>query len=89
MPLQAPGSLSNDEVYATSLYVLAANHVIPQTMTLDSSSMRRVKMPYVAAMQDERPGYLPPTAEALPVGRHPGVPSSHWLSVSCRTSLPS
>jgi cytochrome c len=57
MPLQAPGSLTNDEVYAITAYLLAANQVIPQAMTLDSASMRGVKMPYVDRfVRDDRRG---------------------------------
>ena len=46
MPLLTPGSLSNDEVYALTAYLLAANQVIPMTTTLDAQSLKQVKMPY-------------------------------------------
>ena len=46
MPLLAPGSLTNDEVYAVTAYLLAANRVIPMTTTLDAQSLKQVKMPY-------------------------------------------
>jgi cytochrome c len=46
MPLLQPGSLSNDEVYALTAHLLAANDVIPKTATLDSASLMQVKMPY-------------------------------------------
>ena len=45
MPLTAPGSLSNDEVYALTAYLLVANQVIAQDAILDSAALMRVKMP--------------------------------------------
>lgn len=46
MPLLQPGSLTNDEVYALTAYLLAANEVIPMSATLDSATLMQVKMPY-------------------------------------------
>lgn len=46
MPLLQPGSLTNDEVYALTAYLLAANEVIPMSATLDSTSLMLVRMPY-------------------------------------------
>jgi cytochrome c len=46
MPHTAPGSLTNDQVYALTAYLLAANQVIPAGATLDSASLVRVRMPY-------------------------------------------
>jgi len=46
MPHATPGSLSNDEVYALTAFLLAANQVIPGDATLDSASLKTVKMPY-------------------------------------------
>ncbi|MBI1808312.1 MAG: cytochrome c [Gemmatimonadetes bacterium] len=46
MPHPAPGSLSNDEVYALTAWLLAANQVIPADAVLDSASLVKVKMPY-------------------------------------------
>jgi S-disulfanyl-L-cysteine oxidoreductase SoxD len=45
MPLTAPGSLTSDEVYAVTAYLLAANQVIAMNATLDAQSLRQVKMP--------------------------------------------
>jgi mono/diheme cytochrome c family protein len=45
MPLTAPGSLTNDEVYALAAYLLAENEVIPRDAMLDSTSLMAVKMP--------------------------------------------
>lgn len=46
MPLAAPGSLSDDQVYALTAYLLAENDVIADTATLNASSLSHVRMPY-------------------------------------------
>lgn len=57
MPQNAPGSLTNDEVYAITAYLLAANHVISGSATLDSASLVAVTMPAVSHfVQDDRQG---------------------------------
>lgn len=45
MPITAPGSLSDDQVYAVTAYLLAINAVIPRTASLDATALRAVKMP--------------------------------------------
>lgn len=45
MPFTAPGSLTADEVYSLTAYLLAANEVIPAGATLDSASLVAVRMP--------------------------------------------
>lgn len=45
MPLYTPGSLSADETYAVTAYLLAANQVIPHTTVLDAAGLRAVQMP--------------------------------------------
>jgi len=45
MPLDAPQSLSPDEVYAVSTYVLFLNGIVPQDAALDAMSLARIKMP--------------------------------------------
>jgi S-disulfanyl-L-cysteine oxidoreductase SoxD len=45
MPLNAPQSLSNDEVYALSAYVLNMNGIVPADATMDAKSLSAVKMP--------------------------------------------
>jgi cytochrome c len=57
MPLSAPGSLANSEVYAVVAFLLAQNEIIPTTAVMDSLTLAAVKMPardkYVA---DDRKG---------------------------------
>lgn len=46
MPLLQPGSLTDDEVYSLTAFLLASNNVVPMTTTLDAASLKQVKMPY-------------------------------------------
>jgi hypothetical protein len=59
MPYNAPESLSADEVYAVSAYLLNQNGIVPANTRLDAATLPRVVMPnrqgFVA---DPRPGRL-------------------------------
>ena len=57
MPLNAPQSLTPDEVYAVSAFVLFLNGILPEDATLDASSLAKIKMP-------NRHGFV--SAEPLP-----------------------
>ena len=52
MPLMAPGSLSNDEVYSVSAYILSEANIIAADATLDAASLAKVVMP-------NRNGFIP------------------------------
>jgi mono/diheme cytochrome c family protein len=45
MPLTAPGTLLNSEVYAVTAYLLVANEILPAGATLDSTALMAVQMP--------------------------------------------
>jgi cytochrome c len=45
MPQNAPQSLSNDEVYAVSAYILNLNGLLPADATLDARTLGAIKMP--------------------------------------------
>src|ERR671930_1706416 len=45
MPLNREGTLTADEVYALTAYLLYINDVIPAELTLDANSLPKVKMP--------------------------------------------
>lgn len=45
MPLNAPQSLTNEEVYAVSAYILSLNGIVPSNVTLDAKSLAAIKMP--------------------------------------------
>jgi cytochrome c len=60
MPLTAPGSLSDDQVYAVSAYILAQAKIIPENATLNESNLAKVQMP-------NRDGFIPdPRPERFP-----------------------
>jgi S-disulfanyl-L-cysteine oxidoreductase SoxD len=45
MPQNAPQSLSDEEVYAVSAYILNLNGLVGADATLDAKSLAAVKMP--------------------------------------------
>jgi hypothetical protein len=45
MPLGAEGSLSANEVYVVTAYLLFLNKVIPEDLVLDKETLPKVKMP--------------------------------------------
>jgi mono/diheme cytochrome c family protein len=52
MPYSAPGSLSNDEVYAITAYVLAEGNIIDKKTVIDAEALPKVQMP-------NRDGFIP------------------------------
>ena len=57
MPQLQPGSLTDDQVYAITAFLLSRNAVIPSNATLDSATLAAVKMPYVGRfVADDRCG---------------------------------
>jgi hypothetical protein len=45
MPITSPQSLTNDEVYAVTAYILSIDGIVPGDAVLDAKSLPRVKMP--------------------------------------------
>ena len=45
MPIQAPQSLTNGEVYAVTAYLLSIDGIVPSNAILDAKSLPQVKMP--------------------------------------------
>lgn len=45
MPFNAPGSLSDDEVYAVTAYVLAESNIIEKTDIMNAQTLSSVEMP--------------------------------------------
>jgi hypothetical protein len=52
MPYQAPGSLSVDDTYAVTAYILSFNEILPADGKLDKDSLPKIKMP-------NRDGFIP------------------------------
>lgn len=65
MPFNAPGSLTDDQVYAIVAFILAKGEVIAPGATMDATSLAKVRMPNAAGfVPDPRPGA--PKAIATP-----------------------
>jgi S-disulfanyl-L-cysteine oxidoreductase SoxD len=64
MPLTAPDTLGDDEVYALCAYILARANIVGADATMDAKSLAAVRMPnrdgFVA---DPRPEKFPPVAQ--------------------------
>ena len=65
MPVPKPGSLTNDEVYALTAFILYRNGIIAETDVMDAKSLPKVEMP-------NRNGFVP----AVPV--YPPEPKPSW-----------
>lgn len=64
MPIYTPGSLSNDDVYAVSAYILSEAKIVGANAVLDASTLPQVQMPnrngFIA---DHRPESFVPVAK--------------------------
>jgi mono/diheme cytochrome c family protein len=61
MPLNAPQSLDNNDVYAVSAYILNLNGLLPADATLDAKSLGAIKMPNRNMfVEDSRPDVKSP-----------------------------
>lgn len=45
MPFTAPGSLTDDEVYAVSAYILSRANIIEEDVILDKETLEKIEMP--------------------------------------------
>jgi cytochrome c len=52
MPMDAPGSLTDDQVYALVAFVLAAGRIVPQDAAVDARTLPMIRMP-------NRDGFVP------------------------------
>ena len=69
MPWQNPGSLTPNEVYALTAYVLYRNDVIKETDVLDAKTLPQVKMPNRDNMMPAQPAWKAGEKRAL--GNYP------------------
>ena len=69
MPSTKPGSLTPDEVYATTAFVLFLNGVIEENDVLDATTLPKIRMPnrdnFLAVEIDWKPG------QRRPLGHYP------------------
>lgn len=64
MPLNAPGSLTNDQVYALVAYILAQAKIVPPDAVIGVSNLAQVMMPNRDGfIPDHRPEHFPPPSE--------------------------
>lgn len=57
MPLSQPGSLTHDEVYALTAYILFRNDIIREEEVMDPKSLPKVEMPNRHGFFPENPEY--------------------------------
>ena len=73
MPLQAPQSLTSDEIYAVSAYILSLDGIVAEDAVLDAATLPEVRMPN----RDGFVGYWPPEppsgGEVLPAAAEPAA----------------
>lgn len=63
MPFKTPGSLSDDQVYAVTAYILSLNGLIEEDEPLDADRLRQVEMPNKGNfIPDPRPDIPPASA---------------------------
>jgi cytochrome c len=56
MPMDAPQSLSNDQVYALTAYILNLNGLVPDDAVMDAMTLPKLSMPNRGGfIQDDRP----------------------------------
>jgi len=56
MPMDRPQTMTNDEVYAVSAYLLNLNGLVPADAVMDAQSLPRVQMPNRNGfLTDDRP----------------------------------
>ena len=59
MPFQQPRTLSNDEVYALTAYILALNKIIGDNDTMNAQTLPKVRMPnrdgFIVKFSDQMP----------------------------------
>ncbi len=63
MPLQAPDSLTNDQVYAVAAYILSEAKIVPEDALMNAETLPKVAMPNRDGfVPDHRPEHFPPVA---------------------------
>lgn len=69
MPFDRPGTLSIDQVYDVTAYLLYLNGIIGENEVMDAVSLPNVKMP-------NRNGFVPDPRPDIPQSKHPQVSKS-------------
>lgn len=69
MPKTKPGSLTAEEVYAVTAWVLYRNDIIKETDVLDAQSLPKIRMPHRDNFFPAQPGWKPMAKR--PLGYYP------------------
>ena len=65
MPLTAPDSLTDDQVYALTAYILEQAKIVPEDAIMNAQALPKVVMPnHDGFVPDRRPDRFPPAARA-------------------------
>jgi S-disulfanyl-L-cysteine oxidoreductase SoxD len=64
MPLTSPGSLTDDQVYALTAYILSEAQIVSDDVIMNAETLPKVVMPNRDGfMPDHRPEHFPPVAK--------------------------
>jgi S-disulfanyl-L-cysteine oxidoreductase SoxD len=64
MPLNTPDSLTNDQVYAVTAYILSEAKIVPEDALMNAETLPKVAMPNRDGfVPDRRPEHFPPVAK--------------------------
>ncbi|HLJ74431.1 MAG TPA: cytochrome c [Thermoanaerobaculia bacterium] len=64
MPMTAPGSLSDNQVYALTAYILSEAKIVPDDAIMNAETLPKVEMPNRDGfIPDHRPEHFPPVAK--------------------------
>lgn len=78
MPLTAPQTLSNDQVYAVTAYVLQLNGLVPDDATMDAKSLAAIRMPNRDGfVPDPRPDVPQPAGDEKKSAQHKTIEQAH------------
>ncbi len=85
MPWQQPKSLSNDEVYAVTAYILALNKIIGDNDVMNAQTLPKVRMPnrdgFVSRYPDNHCGASAKISQRLSTQDFPNVPGYQRLGM--------
>jgi cytochrome c len=64
MPMTAPGSLTDNQVYALTAYILSEAKIVPEDAIMNAEALPKVEMPNRDGfIPDHRPEHFPPVAK--------------------------
>ena len=73
MPMNAPGSLGTDHVYAVSAYILNLNGLVPEGAVLDAPALAAIRMPNRDGFVPDRRDFSDPNGDGFVPDPRPDV----------------